>query len=138
MFCDSGSSPLIVNCVLAADTAWDGGAVYCYKSSPVFRDCRIEGSVGWNVGGGMTCNEATPSLMSCTVVADSAYWGGGMYGMNSTINLIDCTIEANVRAQDGKLSRRTLHRRRRAGTSARTRLKSMRKTTQSVPAIITV
>ena len=98
--CDSGSSPLIVNCVFAADTAWDGGAVYCYKSSPVFRDCRIEGNVGWNVGGGMTCNEATPSLMNCTIAGDSSYWGGGIYGMNSTINLIDCTIEAN-RANHG-------------------------------------
>ncbi len=103
VFCDSASSPLIANCILARDSAWDGGGVYCYYSSPTFRDCRIEGNYGINLCGGAYSSQSSPNFIDCAIVNNAGYSCGGFYGLNSNITISGCLIRGNSGINGGGL-----------------------------------
>ena len=95
----------IESCVVKKNTAPEGGGFFCYYSSQNIDKCtitensadygggvcfygRISGSYGsiancilseniaWN-GGGINCDNASPSITSCVITRNKAYWHGG-------------------------------------------------------------
>ena len=48
------------------------------------------------VGGGIICYYASPSIKNCKIVGNSSQWhGGGIFGYYSSASIIDCTITDN-------------------------------------------
>ena len=98
IFCGSGSSPHIIDCVIAGNQTLDhGGGVYCTseESSPSLTNCTI----AWNradYGGGVGCEDsAHPHLTSCTITRNVADSGGGLHCRLASPALTACTISEN-------------------------------------------
>ena len=75
-----------------------GGGVYCDQSSPTLTHCTISGNSAGSGGGGVYCVEnSSPTLTHCTISGNSAYWGGGVYcGANSSPTLTNCIVWGNT------------------------------------------
>jgi predicted outer membrane repeat protein len=82
-----------------AFTSASGAGVYCSAASPTFNNCVITGCWAGAYGGGIyaTGSASRPTLISCTLQANTANVGGGVYAeSDSWITLTDCTIQKNV------------------------------------------
>ena len=66
-------------------TYYDGGGIFCRKSSPTLTNVTITGNSA-SSGGGIYCwNNSSPSLENITLSGNTAYSGGGIYfGYNSS------------------------------------------------------
>jgi parallel beta-helix repeat protein len=101
IFCDSASSPLIRNCVLSGDTAWDGGAIYCHYSSPRVRRCILSDNQAPNIAGAVFCSEASPEFSDCEFLQNTSVCGGGLYGANSQPVFSSCLFAGNSATNQG-------------------------------------
>ena len=55
-----------------------GGGIYCDNASPTIADCTITGnSSNWHGGGGIWCEYSSPTITNCTIEGNTA---GGQYG----------------------------------------------------------
>ena len=80
----------------------DGGGIYCNQSSPTISSCTIFGNTANNRGGGISCyNKCQPIITGCTITDNSANEGGGVHYNNSNGTIINCKIEANTAANLG-------------------------------------
>ncbi len=79
--CCRRSSPAIMNCTIAGNTAsWHGGGVLCYESDPTISNCTISHNSATYWGGGIHCNESSPMITDCTIMRNSSgCCGGGVY-----------------------------------------------------------
>ena len=97
MYCRS--DPKIMNCIIKDNDAWYGGGICCKASSPTVASCTFIANSTTIDGGGMyNCDYSTPKVASCTFTANSAtFAGGGMenYDYSSPI-LINCTFTGNT------------------------------------------
>jgi hypothetical protein len=77
----------------------DGGALYCYRSSPTITHCIFANNVG-DCGGAVFCSGGNP-VISDTVIANNACMGGspqagGIYCTgDSNVQIDNCTIVNN-------------------------------------------
>ena len=75
-----------------------GGGVYCEESSPTLRNCTITGNTaGW--GGGVLCNKnSSPTIVNCTITGNFAgESGAGVYAVsNSSPSLNNCIVWGNL------------------------------------------
>jgi hypothetical protein len=96
----SGSSPTIVRCIIAWNTAGGGGGFYCVQSSPTIRGCTIAGNWAWISGGGIFCDDlGNPVITNCTIAAnflDSTGGGGVHCQYESSPSIVNCTIAWNT------------------------------------------
>ena len=107
IYCNSGSSPTIMNCIISNGGAGFGasgygGGICCVDSSPVITDCTIT-SNGVMYGGGISCQNSSPTILRCTISDNSVVGlmagsgqGGGIYCNNSSPDIRQCTIAGNV------------------------------------------
>ncbi|MBD3235822.1 MAG: hypothetical protein GF330_03885 [Candidatus Eisenbacteria bacterium] len=74
-----------------------GGAVYCFASSPTFRDCIVADNYAVTSGGAMICAaEAQPRIEACWFTRNTAANGGAlMCGGYSIPEIVDCTFFDN-------------------------------------------
>lgn len=49
-----------------------------------------------NNGGGIQCQNASPTISKCSIINSSAFCGGGIYCSNSSPNINNCAIVGNV------------------------------------------
>jgi hypothetical protein len=64
-----------------------GGAIYCEDASPLVIDCVLDANSAV-YGGAVAANSASPRLIGCTVSHNAASNdGGGIYGLRSTIRV---------------------------------------------------
>ena len=66
----------------------DGGGIYCDNSSPTITGCTIKGNTA-DFGGGISCDNSNPTISGCTISGNTAdIYGGGIYCFisNPTIN----------------------------------------------------
>ena len=78
ILCES-ASPSILNCVLAGNTAGNGGGMYNNISSPTLVDCTFSGNSAGGAGGGMSNIHSSPTVTDCTFTSNTAsFFGGGM------------------------------------------------------------
>jgi hypothetical protein len=107
VFCDSGATPLIVDCVIRGNAAATGGAgIGCaHGGGGWVRGCDIvnnesihtapEATGGW--GGGVGCfSGASLSLERCRVTGNRGNLGGGVSAWSAHIALDHCDIRDNV------------------------------------------
>ncbi len=73
-----------------------GGGVYCNDSSPTLTDCTFEANEATS-GGGIACyGSSSPTLTGCTFSGNLSARGGGMYCHSSSPTLTGCTFSDNV------------------------------------------
>ena len=61
---------------------YNGGAIYCTFSSPIIRDCVINGNKAKGHGGGIYCDgNSSPTIINCIISSNEAMegTGGGIY-----------------------------------------------------------
>jgi len=75
-----------------------GGGIFCYRASPVIRDCVITGNLTENCGGGIYLSNSTPSISRCLIEDnDASLNGGGIYFSDGSPALVsDSEITGNA------------------------------------------
>jgi len=79
-----------------------GGGICCQESSPTITNCTITGNSAERLGrGGGMCNwdSSSPTVTNCTFSGNSAGYGGGMYNYGHP-TVTNCTFTGNE-ANDG-------------------------------------
>ncbi|MHC4499022.1 MAG: hypothetical protein ACYS21_07925, partial [Planctomycetota bacterium] len=97
MYC-YGSSPTIINCIMTANyAAWSGGAVFLEdNSNAIISQCTITNNSCGSAGGGVESYASSPTIKNCIITANSGKYSGALTsssGANTTI--INCTIVDN-------------------------------------------
>ncbi len=82
-----------------------GGGISCEDSSPTILNCIITNNTAKYYGGGIDCYNASPTLRNCTisnnVTSDISGIAGGVNCDHSSPELINCTITYNFAANLG-------------------------------------
>lgn len=102
--CDTGTSPTIINCILADNTAThEGGGLRCYGASPDVINCWFIGNHAAQGGGGIKCeSNARPDITDCTFVENTCGNTGGAIAMESSGPTIEgCTFYGNAATNGG-------------------------------------
>lgn len=75
-----------------------GGGIYCNQSSPTIKDCNISYNYAYTIGGGVYCEDnSSPIITDCLISNNYAYDGGGIFCYNQSNPLIiSCIISYNV------------------------------------------
>lgn len=92
------STALITGLLVRNGTAWQGGGIYCYSSSPSLANVAVSGNDASLRGGGISCYwNSNPDLTHVTISGNSAPEGGGIYCYyNSGPSLTNVTISGNT------------------------------------------
>jgi len=93
----------LTNVTFSHNEGSSAGGMYCVWSSPTLTGCTFSGNSALGGGGGMWCRGADPVLTDCTFSDNSAnYRGGGLvceYYTDAT--LISCTLVGNSAMEGG-------------------------------------
>jgi len=95
---NDSSSPAVLNCTFASNSATFGGGMFNDGSSPAVASCTFAGNSAL-FAGGMYNSDSSPVLTDCTFMGNSAdYRAGGMYNSDSSPVLTNCTFTGNSAA----------------------------------------
>jgi parallel beta-helix repeat protein/predicted outer membrane repeat protein len=78
-----------------------GGGIYCEDSSPSITNCTITGNTVSSYGGGFYCTYSSPIITNCTITGNTADYGGGIYCYYSSPPITNCTITGNTASHYG-------------------------------------
>ena len=80
-----------------------GGGIFCDDSSPTIQNCTISTSTARDDGGGIYCNRSSPTILNCMIKNCTATQkGGGICCKNGSNCIItNCTFEDNIAEQGG-------------------------------------
>jgi predicted outer membrane repeat protein len=96
----NASSPIIVDCVFNENNATSGGGLYCiFGAHPSVARCVFKDNVAFAYhGGGIFCySQGTPDLVQCDFVENTAARnGGGLYCENSSPSVSACVFDRNA------------------------------------------
>jgi parallel beta-helix repeat protein len=96
-----GTNSVLSGFTICNGVADNGGGIYCDNSSPTITNCTISGNSAVSEGGGIYCTESSPTITNCTISGNSADRGGGIYCYGySSPTITNCTINDNS-AWDG-------------------------------------
>lgn len=103
---NSQSSPIFRNCVIKNNNAGNnaGGGMYNYNhSSPQVLNCVFANNTATGGGGMFNASNSSPVLRNCVLINNNSLGnGGGMAsGINSNPTLINCNIIANTAVGNG-------------------------------------
>lgn len=102
IFCASWSSPTIrMNVVSRNNAVQFGGGVYSYSASPNIANNSIMENEASNAGGGIFCTRDTPRITNNIIWKNKAKSGGGISCDRSFCTIINDTITRNVAAYGG-------------------------------------
>jgi len=75
-----------------------GGAIYCYDSSPVIRNCSITYCYAGNYGGAIGCYLASPVIDNCIIKNNYGHYSTGGIDLDNNSNALvsDCIISDNL------------------------------------------
>ncbi len=74
----------------------DGGAIYCFRTSPRISQCIITNNSAYDNGGGIYCyRQSNPTISHCTITDNSARNGGAIYGFDNNLTIVNCRITGN-------------------------------------------
>ncbi len=92
---NSGTSPTVLNCVFADNSAYAGAAVACSGAASVVADCRFTGNTA-TYGGAVSLADNS-DFYRCRFDNNVAEIAGGAIhlGTSSFATITDCTFEAN-------------------------------------------
>ncbi len=76
--------------------AYDGGGIFCDESSPTITNCTITANSARSRGGGIYCYKSSPRITEATISENDANnAGGGIYCYSSHAMIESCTISHN-------------------------------------------
>jgi hypothetical protein len=104
---NKSSSPTLVHCTFAANSAGYGGGMANYSlSSPTLTHCTFRANSATSGGGMANYSSSAPTLTDCTFTANSAAsgFGGGICNVSSSPTLTNCTFWANSATSGGGMS----------------------------------
>ena len=80
-----------------------GGGIYCEDSSPTLANCTVSGNTAGLAGGGICCVNSSLRLTNCTFSGNTAgFTGGGVFCyLNSDPTLTNCTFSGNSSYEGG-------------------------------------
>jgi len=86
--------------------AWDGGGIHCNQSSPTISNCIVAGNAVHREGGGIWCGfHSAPTIVGCTVAGNVADDGGGIRCRDFSEPLIvNCLISGNTGIAGGGIA----------------------------------
>lgn len=96
----STSSGDIIECDITGNSTDHGGGIYCNESSPSLENVIITNNSALD-GGGIYCSGSSPSLSKVTITLNSANLGGAIYCTNSNSTIENCTITENSASEEG-------------------------------------
>lgn len=99
-----GSGSVVRGLSIQNGAASYGGGVRCDQASPTLTDCEIIGNAALHTGGGLYCDESSPTLTNCVIADNWAAYGGGLwcqYGSGPT--LAGCIVAGNDAVRGGGL-----------------------------------
>ena len=83
---------------------YSGGGIFCENSTPTITNCMITNNYAY-LGGGFYLRDSSPSLTNCMIVRNWAvgfiHGGGGLYLEGSSPTITHCTISGNFARQYG-------------------------------------
>ena len=80
-----------------------GGAIFIYNSTPLIKNCVISGNYAYD-GGGICCQQSTDTRIKNSVISqNSAVWAGGVRCWASTVTMTNCFIEGNTAEYGGAI-----------------------------------
>ncbi len=87
----------IINGDVTTYTPFVGGGIRCDNASPTISNCVIMNNVAESSGGGISClNNSSPAIFGCIIRRNYADAGGGVYcGMSSSPMIDGCYISDN-------------------------------------------
>ncbi len=89
---DGSSDPLVVNCIVAGNTAGHrGGGLYSYWSNPAYINCTVIGNRALEGGGIGSFREANPQVINC-IVRDNVSPDGNQLALINTIRVWPVSI----------------------------------------------
>ena len=105
--CIVGCSPTVEDCRISNNSAWSGAGIYCGSgSAPLIKGCAIAGNMGqddsdqYSYGGGLDCDESSPTVQNCDLERNSAYSGAGVCLSVSGGSIENCRVADNVGTPD--------------------------------------
>ncbi|MBN1591684.1 MAG: DUF1565 domain-containing protein [Candidatus Coatesbacteria bacterium] len=103
IYCSNKCSPLIADNEIhhnAAISEGIGGGIYCNDCTPTFSSNSVEGNSA-HIGGGIYCENCVLSAERNLIAGNTAFLGGGIYCNDSSISLLDNEISGNNAAEGG-------------------------------------
>ena len=98
---DENDSILVEGFTIRNGEADLGGGVFCSFASPTIANCTITNNQATQSGGGFYCHTASPTIMNCTISANRSPSGGGIFCFSSCPQITNCTISENVADTSG-------------------------------------
>jgi predicted outer membrane repeat protein len=98
VYCEKGSSPRFVNCIVKQCIATLGGAVCTRQSSPTMVNCMFSGNTALHGGAICTLQDSDPRLVNCTLVGNKSLVAGGGAANDPDCEplLVNCILWQNV------------------------------------------
>jgi parallel beta-helix repeat protein/predicted outer membrane repeat protein len=100
-----GHNSVLVGFTIINSFDWDGGAIRCYRSSPIITNCTFtsntSGGTGGGGGGGIACTIGSPMISDCTFTANIIGNGGGISCMGGSPTITNCIFNGNIVGKGG-------------------------------------
>ncbi|MDA3935813.1 MAG: DUF1565 domain-containing protein [Actinomycetota bacterium] len=78
-----------------------GGGIFCENASPTIAECVIAGN-GSDYGAGIGASNASPTIVDCVIRANNAnFFGGGVMAMFGAPMIENCVIDSNNASNGG-------------------------------------
>ena len=98
---NSGLSLRMSRCVIADNTAKNGGGMYNRLGDLEISGSLFERNTSTMQGGAVYNNQSTATYSKCTFVGNKADLGGGIANLESTTEVVNCVLSANYAATSG-------------------------------------
>ncbi len=98
------TEPILLNCTFVSDSAFgnSGGGIYCENSSPSLTDCSFTNCYSSQNGGGIRFDDCSPTLTNCSFTGNTGgIEGGGMYNYTASPTMTNCDFTDNTASKGG-------------------------------------
>ncbi|MBN2053784.1 hypothetical protein JW905_02600 [bacterium] len=90
-----GSNSILEGFTIRHGYEMEGGAIYCYSSSPTILDCVIYDCYADMMGGAIYSRFGTPSLINCLIYNNRDWENGAIANLQGSMIIYNCTIAYN-------------------------------------------
>ena len=101
---EEGDEAALIGFTLTNGRAENGGGIYCEGANPSILSCLITDNEAVENGGGVYCSSSFPVISDCIISDNRAELGGGIYGQNrSELSVTKAIISGNTASFAGAI-----------------------------------